>query len=323
MNRLYAIESGYSVTGLAADHRWPMKSGKIASFLGGLIAEFERQQGGGDVGASGGDGATPEIAKRVALIAEDLRNNLGNAVILVGENQPAVVHAYAAKLNETVGSNIVSYVDDPMGDEPSSLESIETLVGEMKGGKVRTLLIIGGNPVYDAPASLGFADALGSVTTTAHLSLYGNETSWKCGWHLNQSHPFESWGDAIAHDGTWCVSQPLIEPLFNSKSAIELIAELMGEEEKVGRNIVQMSAAGKSSHSWRKIVHDGFAQGSGKKLDDLKLVEISEALPNDWDGTLPNTGFDKADVELVFRPGYGTYDGRMANNGWLQETPSH
>jgi molybdopterin-containing oxidoreductase family iron-sulfur binding subunit len=190
----------------------------------------------------------------------------------------------------------------------------------MTAGAVKTLVILGGNPVYDAPADLAFADALAKVPLSMHLSLHEDETSRMCAWHLPRAHALESWGDARGWDGTVVVAQPLIEPLFDGRTPAELVASLAEGRAIPGRDLVRRTwetryAGTPSEAGWHKVVHDGFVAGSA----------WTQSAPG-FEGTAPfareeDLSEPAAGIDLVFLADAKVYDGRFANNGWLQEFP--
>ena len=199
---------------------------------------------------------------------------------------------------------------------PSHVEAIGTLVERIRAGEVATLVLLGGNPAYNAPADLGFAEALGKVETTVHLGLYRNETARACEWHVPAAHWLESWGDARGYDGTYSVVQPLVAPLYNGRTAVELVAGILGDESPDGEKLVRATfakvAAGRQSEElWRETLHDGLLPQSGyPTVEPEPADELPEA-----------AGLGGGELEIVFRSDHSVDDGRFANNGWLQEMP--
>jgi molybdopterin-containing oxidoreductase family iron-sulfur binding subunit len=196
---------------------------------------------------------------------------------------------------------------------------LKELVADMRGGKVDLLVIMGGNPAYDAPADFGFADALknSGIPLRLHLGLYDNETAQLCQWHVNEAHYLESWGDTRAYDGTVSIVQPLIAPLYNGKSALELAAFLAGQAEPASHALVQaywqkQHAGADFDMFWRRSLNNGWIDGTAYQPKQVKLNT-----PN-----FPATASPGASgIELNFRRDPSLYDGRFANNGWLQELP--
>ncbi|MGA3091830.1 MAG: TAT-variant-translocated molybdopterin oxidoreductase [Terriglobales bacterium] len=311
MNRLYVIESTPSSTGMKADHRLPMRATSIENFARILA---------GAVGLSvGGDGSS-EPKRFVPPLAKDLLEHKGTSVVIAGDHQPAAVHALAHAINQALGNvGQTVFYSEPVDSNPVNRnESLHALVEDVRAGKVDLLLILGGNPAYDAPAELEFASALKStaVALKVYLGSHRNETADLCQWHVPEAHYLESWSDARAYDGTVSIVQPLIEPLYGGKSAHEMIAIFAGQPGLSGRELVQ--AYWQKQHEgadfdtlWRKSLHDGWIGGTTYAP---KSVALKAA------GFPPSQSPSDA-VELNFRRDPSIYDGRFANNGWLQELP--
>src|SRR6266540_2170239 len=211
MNRLYAIDCGLSSTSAVADHRYPVKPSEVETWARALLA--------------GGGGH-----RDVAAIARDLQKNRGASIVIAGEGQPPVVHAIAMAINQQLGNvGATITITDPLEVQPvNQLESLRQLVTDMNAGAVKALVMLGGNPVYDAPADFNFAAALDKVPFRAHLSHYYDETSMRSHWHIPETHYLETWGDARGHDGSVTIQQPLIAPLYNGRSPFEVIGALLG-----------------------------------------------------------------------------------------------
>ncbi len=326
MNRLYAIESTYTNTGAAADHRLPLRSELGLPFalaldaaLGGGMApsaEFLKED------TSPGSGI--KISDWIRLLAEDLSASKGRAVVLAGRRQPPAVHALVAKINQTLQApaNTLDYLDDPEPDRPRHVDAIAALAKAIDAGGVKSLFILGGNPVYDAPADLDFAGKLAKIHAaqgaTVHLSDYEDETSKKCTWHVPRAHFLEAWGDARTWDGTITIAQPLIAPMYGGLSPAEFISLLLGEE-KSGQELVSGVHAGINGSSWRKNVHDGFIPNTQHPTAQVTVGNIAgfQLTPNQTSGGKRRNG----ELEVTFHFSSQTYDGRFANNAWLWETP--
>jgi MoCo/4Fe-4S cofactor protein with predicted Tat translocation signal len=314
MNRLYMIESTPSSTGANADHRWPMRAADIEGFLLELALGFEI--GGTATGRAG------EQAKSFATLAQELHDHQGSSALLVGDHQPPALHALAHAINAKLGNvgKTVLYSDPVDANPVNQTESLKDLVADMLAGKVDLLIILGGNPVYDAPTDLNFADALknSKIPLRVHQGLYQNETAELCHWHINQAHELEAWGDARAYDGTVSIIQPLIAPLYNGTSALELIALLSGQADANGYDLVR--AYWQKQHTgadfeqfWRKSLHDGWIEGTAftpKTVTAKSAAAAAESKPTD-----PNA------IEINIRRDPTIYDGQFSNNGWLQELP--
>jgi molybdopterin-containing oxidoreductase family iron-sulfur binding subunit len=327
MNRLYAVESSFSITGAMADHRLPCSNSEIPGFVVALIKQLNASgiqiPGTNNLSVQG---ETKIDDNWVAAVARDLADNSGKSLVVAGNRQPAVIHALVYAINSALGNigQTVSYRDtQDLGE--SKLESLVALTENMSAGKINTLVMLGGNPVYNAPVDLNFADALEKVANRIHLSSHLDETSRKSTWHIPQSHFLESWGDCRAADGTLSLIQPLIAPLYESHDIVEVLSLINTGTEQKSYEIVRAIWADYTPSSdfdqnWRKILHDGLLDGSqmstvfpslnGRALADyLNQYPLRSYIPN------------QNNFELSFQTSPAVYDGRYANNGWLQELP--
>ena len=311
MSRLYSVESQFSVTGAAADHRLSLPSQRIIEFAGALAAAIR-------AGKTEVDASLPYREKMLAAMASDLLTHKGEGVIVVGERQPPVVHAVAHRLNEELGNvgKTVLLSELPDADRVSTLDSIADLANQIDGGQVKSLVIVGGNPVYSAPRSLKFGSLIEKLEHSLHVSCVNNETSRKCQWVSAMAHPLESWQDGYAFDGSVLIGQRLINPLFGGKSDLETLSALMGLEEVDSQQIVQKTH-GLGGSAWQQAVHDGFiADSAAKTVTPSASAENSIDVFDDW-----AKPWDGESVEVVFATSNSVYDGRHANNSWLQELP--
>ena len=212
MNRLYAVESMPSSTGARADHRLPLKPSAIEHVAREIATALGALAGSGGAGAAGGAGGSAEDAKFVAAVAKDLLAHRGRSLVIAGDGQPPAVHALAHAMNQALGNagKTVVYTQPVEAEPTNQLDALRDLVADMNAGKVDALVIVSGNPVYTAPADLGFAAAMNKVQLRAHLSLYDDETSELCHWQIPEAHFLEAWSDARGHDGTASIEQPLI-----------------------------------------------------------------------------------------------------------------
>ena len=308
MNRVYIAESTFSVTGTVADVRLPANPDRIHALARAVAGKL------GVAGISGDEKLSATEAKFVEAAAADLKKD---GVAAAGPAASAQVHALVAAINAKIGAigKTVTYYDDPSFDRPSHMAAIAQLAKDIDTGKVTTLLVLGGNPAYDAPSDLGIGKLLAKIGATIHLSLYENETSKLCKWHLPRAHYLESWGDARAYDGTATVTQPLIDPLYGGKSLVEVLAAIAGDELADGHAIVQ--------RTWAAMLPKGDAQTEFKRVLEaglLKGTEYKTVSPQTKTVEFVPVGSDSG-LCLRLEPDSRVHDGRFANNGWLQETP--
>ncbi len=317
MNRLYTVESTPSITGAIADHRLPLKAGQIEG-LARAVA-----QGMGVQGASVGAPVPSRVeAGWVAAVVRDLKRHRGSSIVVAGESQPPAVHALAHAMNDLLGNvgNTVIYTDPVEANPVDHLESLRELARQMEAGRVEVLVILGGNPAFTSPADIPFVECLSKVRFRVHLSLYDDETSARCDWHIPEAHYLESWGDARAYDGTVTILQPLIAPLYNGKSSHELLAALLGQPGRSSYEIVRDYWKGRHRSAdfeqfWRTTLHDGVMAGTALPARRVSLRPGATKQPSG-----PPAKASQG-MEIIFRPDPTIFDGRFANNGWLQELP--
>jgi MoCo/4Fe-4S cofactor protein with predicted Tat translocation signal len=314
MNRLYAVESAVTTTGMKAEHRLGLRASDIPGFAASLAAVISGGQ------PPSGYSWTPEQRHFLEAVVKDLKANAGESAVIPGEQQPPDVHLAAIAINEALGNvgKTVVYTEtvNPLPSQQNA--DFKSLVADMNAGKVDWLLVLDGNPVYSAPADLDFSTALNKVGTLVHLGSHYDETGEIAEWHINSAHYLESWSDARAYDGTVTIVQPMIDPLYGGKSAHEVIQTMMVDEPLVSpydlvraRWKDQLSAKGDFESNWRKALHDGFIDGTAfepKTVTGKYIVGQGTTVPADT-------------IEVIFRPDPSLYDGRYANLGWLQELP--
>jgi molybdopterin-containing oxidoreductase family iron-sulfur binding subunit len=312
MSRLYALDTMPTSTGSRADHRLPLKPSQIEQAARHIAAAL------GAAGGSGEDSALGSEARRfVDAVAADLQAHRGRSLVIAGDHQPPPVHALAHAMNqalENAGKTVV--YTEPVEAEPvNQLDSLRDLVTDMAAGKVDLLVIVGGNPVYTAPSDLQFAEGMNRVRLRVHLSLYEDETSALCQWQIPETHFLEAWSDARGHDGTASIIQPLIAPLYEGRSAHELMAAFGERPERSAYDIVRefWHVDPRDDSSWRRWLHDGVIPNTAFQPKNVRM------------GSLPQPSATPAGtargLEVAFRSDPTILDGRFANNGWLQELP--
>ncbi len=367
MNRLYVVESTPTTTGAKADHSWTVRPSEVENVARAIAAKI-----GAQAGITQNTG-TAELSYADSL-ARDLQSHRGRSIVIAGREAAPGVHTLAHAMNAALGNvgQTVFYTDSLEANSVDQRQSLQELVNDIDGGRVELLVIVGGNPAYNTPADLKLnQERLFRVKTRVHLSLYRDETSELCHWHIPESHFLEAWSDTRAYDGTVSIVQPLIEPLYQSKSAHEFLAVFTPQYDQKPLEIIRAywqanpaarstvaiapttgvtpqtaaqsqsttraatatatpipaspqasptTAAADFETSWRKWVHDGFIPntalptrtGSGNTGNSGSTTPSASNTQN----PTPSSQF-----ELVIRTDPTVFDGRFANNGWLQELP--
>ncbi len=357
MNRVYVLESGPTVTGSMADHRLALRPSQITAAAYAIAANL------GVEGVERSD--LPEGLEQAWLdaVSEDLNGAKGRCVVVAGDEQSPSVHVLVAAINELLGNvgETVIYTE-PVAVQPlEQVASLKGLTDAMNGAQVQFLLILGGNPVYSAPSDLAFADALAKVPLSVHHSLYVDETSSACTWHVPATHDLETWSDARAFDGTVSIMQPLIEPFYNGFSVHEVLSAALGDTESTPYDVVRATyenqVDGDFETFWRQSVYKGALAGTqlGAKALTLQANAISQAgtsaqasasaaaaalaaadarraavVANAVIGNTTSSGGSETPVtspeadglEVAFQLDPSILDGRYSNNGWLQELPN-
>jgi molybdopterin-containing oxidoreductase family iron-sulfur binding subunit len=307
MNRLYSYESTPGLVGAMADHRYAVKPSDMYGLLGALAMGLGiSTQGEPPAGAAGTD---------LTEVVKDLLANQGKALVLVGPHLPAEAHALACAINEKIAApTAVKYIEPIDLAVAANAGDLKALVADMKAKAVDQVFILEGNPVFNAPADLKFDAALANVPFKVRIGQYDDETSKLCDWVIPQTHTLEEWGDAKAFDGTVSFIQPLVAPLYSGLSAAEFFARIQGVT-LGGYDLVRAYWKKKGigadfEKAWRQAIHDGVVKGATSPAVKVKANIANLAAPAKRAGT-----------EIVFRPDPTIFDGRFANNGWLQELP--
>ena len=329
INRLYSVETALSATGLRADHRLQLKPSQISTFARALAGAL----GVGDANASG---LSQEAARWVSVVAKDLRRHNGRALIIPGDDQPPAVHVLAHVMNGALGAvgSTLTYIEPVEARPVSQVESIRELAGDLESGAAQVVIILGGNPVFNAPADLKFAEKLTKASFILYLGPDVNETAQLAHWNVPEAHYLESWGDARAFDGTVSIVQPLVAPLYDGRTASEVLALFTDRPDRNAHDLVKsywtaafggqttttwtiQNAEGGSyagaDQFWRHALHDGLVRGTQSATVTDVVANAAAA------GTAPPPA--ASGIEVAFRPDSTAWDGRFVNNGWLQELP--
>ncbi len=321
MNRLYAVEGMFSVTGANADHRLRLRPSQIPAFLSAVAAALASAGVANDVGGASNSAAAPAGAEAfVKAVAADLAKSQGKAVIVVGERQPAAVHAAAYALNAALGAGTSGLQTVTTSSTAAqALESnVVALADALNKGEVDTLVVIDANVVATAPGAVEFAAALGKAKVVIHAGLAIDETALQATWHLPLAHWLESWGDATSWNGTAAVVQPLILPIFGARSEVSLLGGLV-KGDTDDRKLVEAtwSGAGLSTKEFKRALHDGVVS-KGTALSTRTPNTAAPSTTGLKDGLNSTAKGEGLEIALTFGP---ILDGRLGNLPWNQELP--
>ncbi|MEX2218389.1 MAG: TAT-variant-translocated molybdopterin oxidoreductase [Phycisphaerales bacterium] len=389
MSRLYVVESGMSNTGACADHRLRLAPSRIEAFAVMLARAVAHKTQGASWGplqnllagmqAPAGADIPPQWAEAVAedlVLAKHYQDGkpagtgtyrAGETLLVAGPTLSPAIHALVHAMNAALGNigKTVSYL--PMSPELAapSARGLAQLAQAMDSGAVTTLVCLNTNPVYDAPADLGFAQKLAKVTSIC-LSTPATETAAASGWSLNGACELEAWGDTMSWDGAIAPIQPMIAPIYDpARSDLELLAIIADPNAAIlGGDAAATAPAGSPAavaqpaaaqgatqaprttprvddgytivrqawrammgggtgeagfeKAWKRALHDGLSPIPPQQPEarQVNLDAVADAISRLQFGAPPSA----AALEAVFAPGM-VYDGRFANNGWLQELP--
>ncbi len=336
LNRLYVAETRFSITGGMADHRLRVRSQEILGVAAAIAQALGGAVAGVGAAAAAKAGVPANAQKWIDAVVSDLRDtkNAGACVVVAGERQPAAVHALVHAINVALGSvgKTVNFV--PTAAEASSLAGVRELVDDIKGGRVDTLVITAFNPVYALPADSGLAEVLDPAKnpeqrgklSVLYTSLFEDETAALCDWFVPAAHQLETWSDGRSIDGTVSIAQPLIQPLFNGVPESELLALFLDEPYRPAYQILRdfwrgqpAGAGGDFESRWEQMVSKGLVPGTAATAVGAaaNLEGVSAAIA----GYTPPQPVAAGQLEINFVADYKVFDGRFANNAWLQELP--
>jgi molybdopterin-containing oxidoreductase family iron-sulfur binding subunit len=351
MNRLYVVESTLTLTGAKADHRLPLPASEVEWFARQLAAAVGAAASAPAPAsasqAPGSSAPSGDTAKWVATLAKDLQAHRGRSVVVAGDYQPAPVHALARAMNQGLGNAGTTVTYSAGMEVPgAAVGTIADLAQAMDASQVELLLIVGGNPAFTAPVDLKFAERLSKVGLSIYLGLHVDETAYLCHWNIPEAHALETWGDARAYDGTVTITQPLIAPIYDGRSAHEVLGAFTAQSDRRALDIVKdywsrahgagvggwtlRDPAGEPFRNtdafWRRSVHDGFIHGTAVTAAGQAAASAAgdAAAPRPQAAEPPSPRAPELStpgLEIIFRPDPTIWDGRFANNGWLQELP--
>lgn len=336
MNRLYSIESQYSVTGSAADFRLALQSSQIPL----LLRKIEDAIDAGKIVEDKGEEipynklkGADRVQRVIDSISSDLLSNKGASVLAVGSHHSMAVQLAAIRINAKLGNIGRSVKIYEIENELAGVSALKLNDFVAKAKEFKSLWVLPPNPVFSVAGDLNLVEAFKAIGDVVYLSNYDDETADYCAWTIPATHPLEAWGDVQAPDGVLGIGQPMIAPLLvGSKSPLEFLSIMSDLPETDGQKIVMETArlllgGSLSERTWKESLHIGFVDGTGGKQFAGEVKADGKSISGGGITTsayeLPlgeiKLELDKANVEVVLLPSDAIYDGRLGNNGWLQE----
>ncbi len=334
MNRLYAVESAFSLTGGMADHRLRVAPSQVFQVAGQIARELGVEL------AKGVNAVTDKKQLEwIKPFVADLKKNAGKSAVLVGSRQPAAVHHLALAINMALGNIGEGKPLATLQTETKGLGTLATLKADIESGTVETLFMLTpANPVFDAPADMKFAESFAKLKASVHLSDRADATAHAATWHVPAAHYLESWSDARSANGTYTVVQPMILPLYQDcVSELELLLALLSEKGKLLNGEGEKGAAspsydavrktfaaigGEGDAPWKKLLRDGFLAGCSYPAITPAPAPSAEADIAAANIEVAKAGEPTKDaLQVVFATDASVYDGRWIDNAWLQEAP--
>jgi molybdopterin-containing oxidoreductase family iron-sulfur binding subunit len=321
MSRLYAVEPRLSVTGMGADNRLAVQGRRVREVAAALLSKLVVHAKGANAALKSAvaSRSPSEYDDWADKVARDLAAHSGASAVVPGAHQTPEVHALAHAMNALLGNigKTVAFAAPAVFEAGEPSHGLRPLVQAIDANEVQTLVIVGGDPAYSAPADLDLGRRISSVPTSAYIGLYPNATARRCRWFAPEAHFLEAWGDATAFDGTISIAQPLIRPLVEGHTAGQVLAALLGRPEATSRELVETYWRGKHGlnfdQEWQRSLVHGLVEGSRPAPIDVRV---------DWLGVgqaLASVTPPKAALEIVYFADNKVYDGRFANIDQLQE----
>lgn len=335
MNRLYVVEPVMTITGTNADHRLRLAARDVEGYVLALAKELSGTFATlAPLAAEAGKVDTKAIPEKwLKVVAKELVTNKGKSAILVGSRQPARVHAAAHAINVALG-NVGRTVNlFPAQDDSDKLDELKTLAADIEGNKVSLLVILGGNPAYDTPADLKLGEKIHAVLNSFAFTSHMSETALASTWAIPRAHELETWGDARSIDGTLAIQQPLILPIHSGKSDIEVLAQLAGDSNRKGYDLVRATlrtipleggkpcGAPAFEQIWTRALHKGVVAGAEHRPKGGLTPKVDVVAQAFGKATRSGKALDQNNLEITFAPDARVFDGRHANNPWLLELP--
>jgi Fe-S-cluster-containing dehydrogenase component/anaerobic selenocysteine-containing dehydrogenase len=327
MSTLIVAEAQYSLTGANADTRIRIHPSQMDSF----IALVHQTITGTNLAPKAIAAASASTIERAKETSTALKGAQGACAFLVGSHLSARSQALGLLINDALGCVGAGKTYDSSRVVPMSNNASNDLAAfeqSLQNDQVHTILFAGVNPEYYGSRSL--RNALVKAPVRAAINLYEDETATVCSVSIPAAHWLESWGDAVALDGTLSIQQPLIAPLNEGVPALgdlliqltRLVVPSFAPKETTPSyyayvkarwmEVIKATGAFNVESEWNSILQRGTY---GTPTQAQAIVANTTSV-----GNLPEVLVEN-DLMLLTVPSLSLYDGAYANNGWLQEVP--
>jgi len=308
---LYVAEALPSLTGTVASSRLPCDPPRLGALIQALGAAFSL------AGWTAPDLSEAE-SRWIDRAVSDLRRFPGQSLLTVGSHLTPSWQTAAFAINEALGNaGETIWYSEPLLAPASDAETLDALANDIEAGAVDTLIVIDCDPSYTAPPVFDDAAMLDRIPHRLHAGQHADETATRSQWHLPLSHSLEGWTDGRAVDGTYSIIQPVISPLYATRSLHQLLDMLAGQQDPANDAAVRATWRERLGDvfdsRWADALHRGWVEG--ESLQPLALKAKSPPVPSALDAS------EDQSLHIVFRPDPTVWDGRFANIAWLQELP--
>jgi Fe-S-cluster-containing dehydrogenase component/anaerobic selenocysteine-containing dehydrogenase len=355
MMRVIAIEPVVSLTGSNADQRLRVRPDHLYPVAMAVANEIlvARPRGASAPGGAAASVASFEAATverraglplgTIARLADELWSARGKSLVMAGAQAAPAAHAVPLQiavnlLNSILGNDGVT-VDGahPSNQAAGSEEAVLRLVEQMRAGEISALLIHGVNPVYTLPPAVGFVEALKRVPFAVSFADRIDETAAMVDLIAPDAHYLESWNDHEPRAGVRSLAQPAIAPLYDVRQFQDTLI-VWGQGAPAGtsgswhaylrdrwRNEVYPTANAAAGFDlwWEGVLREGVQLGSAGDQGNNGAGASARSFRGETLPSLPTLkpGPDPEGLQLALYTPVTVYDGRFANNAWLQELP--
>ncbi|RZK82042.1 MAG: 4Fe-4S dicluster domain-containing protein [Pedobacter sp.] len=317
MSRHFQFEAGMSLTGTNADTRVPVKLSEEGP---ALITLYNAITGANLAGGTLPDNVTAD--KALKLVAKELLQNKGKAVVVCGSNDVSTQILVNA-INSAIGSYGATIdLDNPCKRYNGNDSAFAEFINEMNRGEVGAVFFLNSNPGYDVANNKIFADGLAKVGLKVSFSDRTDETSSLCDVVAINHNYLESWGDANSYEGYYSIVQPTINPVFNTRQAEESLLiwsnSPVKEYYQYVRNYWEAKVLPALGKTWKDVLQTGVFTSTLKPAIAYNFsLSLTAVIPS----IIANSKALAKDIQLHVYESIPMRDGRYANNAFLQELP--